>query len=374
MVYAANTVYTVSYDSESHFQVLTQLWGSKWPQVLPFCLGNVALMLVVTFMDAHYGETYIEMTPQGHTFIAVVVSFLLISRVNTALGRYNQARTHLANMCRETRQLVQYAFVYTADRQDDKAKEWRAELSHRALILLRAAMAVIDYPTTKRPASDIPGLEETEIKYLKQARNRNTKGRSSRKINLSPRVIEMLDEAEKNMRVPIQISYLLKKTIHSQGKKLQKPMEYVLENKLMASVDGFLSGYYGMRQFMTTPVPFPLVQMSRTFLFAYVFTIPFAMVGDRSSVLAHCFVVFLLTFGFVGLELVAIEMDNPFGEDDNDFNNGALAEVACEDTYMTVADVDGAEWANKLRRRMYDPKSKTQSPPDEQSRLLVEDV
>lgn len=31
--------------------------------------------------------------------------------------------------------------------------------------------------------------------------------------------------------------------------------------------------------------------------------------------------VFLMTYGFVGLELVAIELDNPFGNDANDFDN-----------------------------------------------------
>jgi predicted membrane chloride channel (bestrophin family) len=30
--------------------------------------------------------------------------------------------------------------------------------------------------------------------------------------------------------------------------------------------------------------------------------------------------VFVLTYGFIGLEVVAIELDNPFGNDPNDFN------------------------------------------------------
>jgi predicted membrane chloride channel (bestrophin family) len=59
--------------------------------------------------------------------------------------------------------------------------------------------------------------------------------------------------------------------------------------------------------------------MARTFLFAYVFTIPFALLSDKSTILAHCVEVFILTYGFMGLELVAIEMDNPFGDDENDF-------------------------------------------------------
>jgi predicted membrane chloride channel (bestrophin family) len=79
--------------------------------------------------------------------------------------------------------------------------------------------------------------------------------------------------------------------------------------------------------------------------------------------------VFVLTYGFVGLEVVAIELDNPFGEDENDFNNSALAMTAYEDIYLTVADTDGAEWADKLRVRMHDSASQ-ESLPTEQSWLL----
>ena len=100
---------------------------------------------------------------------------------------------------------------------------------------------------------------------------------------------------------------------------------------------------------MTTPIPFPLVQMARTFLFAYVFTLPFAMLGDDgSSAFAHCLIVFVVTYGFVGLELVAIELHDPFGDDENDFDNLGLAETAMEDAYLTMLDVDGREYAHKL--------------------------
>ena len=106
---------------------------------------------------------------------------------------------------------------------------------------------------------------------------------------------------------------------------------------------------FSVRTFLTTPIPFPLVQMSRTFLFAYVFTVPFALLSDKSSIVAHCCEVFILTFGFVGLELVAIELDNPFGNDENDFDNLGLAKASIEDAYLTVLDVDGKDYAWTLR-------------------------
>ena len=57
--------------------------------------------------------------------------------------------------------------------------------------------------------------------------------------------------------------------------------------------------------------------MARTFLFFYVYTVPFALLSDSSNAVAHCIVIFILTYGFMGLEYVSIELDNPFGEDDN---------------------------------------------------------
>ena len=119
------------------------------------------------------------------------------------------------------------------------------------------------------------------------------------------------------MRIPIRISYLLKKSFYSQEQRLEHPFHPRERASVMSTIDNFMSGYYGIRLFLTTPIPFPLVQMSRTFLFAYVFTIPFCLLDDNSSAFAHCCQVFFMTFGFVGLELVAIELDNPFGDDEN---------------------------------------------------------
>lgn len=124
---------------------------------------------------------------------------------------------------------------------------------------------------------------------------------------------------------------------------------------------------HSMRKFLTTPFPFPLVQMARTFLFFCtfptsacalfcldkcdsvmllthslvqfwqdVFTVPFALLSDTSSVYAHCVTIFILTYGFMGLEYVSIELDNPFGTDDNDFDNLGMAYVRTQQKSMSL--------------------------------------
>jgi hypothetical protein len=52
-------------------------------------------------------------------------------------------------------------------------------------------------------------------------------------------------EFEESMRVPIRVSYLLKKSIYSHKKRLPTPMAAIQENMLFTRVDGFMGGYYG---------------------------------------------------------------------------------------------------------------------------------
>jgi ion channel-forming bestrophin family protein len=71
---------------------------------------------------------------------------------------------------------------------------------------------------------------------------------------------------------------------------------------------------------VTTPIPFPMVQMSRTFIFFYIFTLPSALLTASSTPGADLVVLFIVTYGFIGLELISIELDDPFGDDAIDFD------------------------------------------------------
>lgn len=79
----------------------------------------------LTFLDTHYNQKYsLEISTQGHSFMTLIVSFLLVSRVNIGLGRYNQARDCLGAMYREERELIQNAVVFSDHCLDKSAKEW----------------------------------------------------------------------------------------------------------------------------------------------------------------------------------------------------------------------------------------------------------
>jgi predicted membrane chloride channel (bestrophin family) len=119
-----------------------------------------------------------------------------------------------------------------------------------------------------------------------------------------------------------------------------------------------MNGWFGMRKFLTTPVPFPLIQMTRTIVLIYVYSLPLVFLKDDAVSLMweHCVVVFLLSYGFLGLELVSIELDDPFGNDDNDFDCLAYARIVFEDAFLMINDTDGPEYADIIRRRMHSGK------------------
>lgn len=271
------------------------------------------------------GIVNLAITSQGHSFVTLVVAFLLVNRVSIALGRYNEARAYLAGMCGNVNELVQSLFALTAyENTDPEAKEWRFEVCHRALLLLRLSMVSIDYPNDSIPGWKIPEFSENapkEFEYVKRHLPLEGSSTARRWVH------KARTEYEENLRLPVRMAYLLRQTIHRHA-LTTVPLAMPYELKLLAFVDIFMNNYYGMAKFLTTPVPFPLIQMARTFLFFYIFTVPFALLSDTgSSPYAHIGIVFILTFGFKGLEAVAMELDDPFGDDPNDFDNLAMAEV-----------------------------------------------
>ena len=229
--------YSIIYDSSNHWQVLTQCWGSLWPRVLPYCLFNTALMVAITYATP-YLDVSLNISNQGHVFVSMVVAYLLVSRVNMALTRFNEARAHLESMFRETRELIQtLAVVSQTGNSDPVSKEWRLEVAYRMLLLLRTAMAVVDFPEHEQPAWMVPELHGKELQDIMT------------KTYLNPANHEFLYEPrtnfEESMRVPVRISYLLMQSIHSHHFRLQKPLNIMFENRLLASVSSFMAGYYG---------------------------------------------------------------------------------------------------------------------------------
>merc|ERR1712127_997824 len=111
-------------------------------------------------------------------------------------------------------------------------------------------------------------------------------------------------------------------------------------------------GFSTLESNTLTPFPFPITQMARTILFFWVSTLPFALCHDDYPVLGVCVLVFVISFGFIGLELVSMEMTDPFGIDANDFDQNQIAMLVFQDIYALVALFEGDETAFEIMKKM----------------------
>ena len=93
--------------------------------------------------------------------------------------------------------------------------------------------------------------------------------------------------------------------------------------KMIDLLHEFTISYRNLLRIASSPLPFVLVQMGRTFIFVWTLSLPFVLTGKdfvQEFPSVFCFVI-LLTYGFLGLEFVSRILSNPFGDEvKNDLN------------------------------------------------------
>ncbi|KAL7540225.1 hypothetical protein ACHAWF_012542 [Thalassiosira exigua] len=338
--------YAVAYNSRNHWAVLSQLYGSVWNEVILYCLFNVGLTLFDYYvLDDIFEARGVVITDKAHGISIFFVSFLVVSRANMALSRYNQARDNLCTLFIKARDFYTGIACQTKACQTQEAKTWRNDLAYYTCLLVRLCMASFDYADEEIEPWTIGELKgKIKEQILRDNQITGDTGKWAHK----PRTTK-----EETYRVPNAMAFHLRLALHDQADFLDADMGVGPVNRFNGLLEGVMGAYNNQVKIITTPMPFPLVQMARTMMFMWVFTLPIAIESDSSTVLIHCVVVFLLTFAFMGLETVSLELDDPFGHDENDLDNLGLAEYCVfENIYAVVRKVDGEEWATRVRENM----------------------
>merc|ERR1711907_738516 len=90
-------------------------------------------------------------------------------------------------------------------------------------------------------------------------------------------------------------------------------------------ISTYVGAWMAMEKICGTPMVFPYTQMLAIFMVLFVFTfpIPLAHVFWNEDVPLNCFLINtfisgLVAFAFFGMNAVGVEIENPFGSDDND--------------------------------------------------------
>jgi len=251
-------------------------------KLLPLIIGICLYSFLIAFLEMEYfklAETsHVKNIPIMHGMLGFVISLLLVFRTNTAYDRWWEGRKLWGALVNNSRNLaIKFAAILPI-----------SDKEHRAFF--RNAIPAFAFALQKHLRSELPNHETEDG------------------LN------QIFQHISKDKHVPNQIAALMTKRVHelvSQG-KITKEEWIILNNELVAFTD--ICG--ACERIKNTPIPFSYSIFLKKFIFFYVMTLPFGYVFSLGYYVIP--VVAFIFYVLASLELVAEEIEEPFGGDEND--------------------------------------------------------
>ena len=241
---------------------------------------------IITFLIVTYGGEIIESLEKLitlYSLIGFVISLLLVFRTNTAYDRWWEGRKKWGALVNDTRNLA---------------------IKIETSVNLPESRDVL-----RRMIANFPFAMKEHL-------------REQRKLEL----LELTDEERllltERQHIPIAISQkITEETKSLRAKGCLSEEDYLTIDK---NINALLDSLGACERIKNTPIPFSYSLFIKKFIFIYVTTIPLAFITvfGYYSVLIALFVFYVL----VSMEVLAEEIEDPFGMDDNDLPTDELSD------------------------------------------------
>jgi putative membrane protein len=251
----------------------------------PAVLIMSSLSAVLCYLLLDFFEFDFKTTIAMHSLLGIVLGLFLVFRTNSAYDRWWEGRKLWGSLLNNTRNL---SFKLNAflEKEDKENRTWFAVMISNFSIAVKEHL---------RNGVAIADLEPTDD-------------------------IDFIDAMGAASHVPNKLSALFYERIMRLFKdnKLTGDQLLLLDKELKEFAD-ILGGCERIRN---TPIPYSYSIYIKQFIFIYVVTLPFAFV--ESSGYMTIPIVGLITFVLLSVELIAEEIEDPFGKDVNDLPTDAL--------------------------------------------------
>ena len=277
----------IKYNPKSWVQLIFAFHKSDtfrilWKELIyisAFTIG-IAYVQMTYFPDAKYLSNLIAV----YSLIGFVISLLLVFRTNTAYDRWWEGRRKWGEMVNDSRNLAVKISTLQFDKKEND--------------FFRRMISNFVYATKERLRVNI-NLDE---------------------LQLTPEERKILNQKK---HVPVEIIHLMFKHMNKlKSDGLLSEMEYLAIND---NLDSLMDSLGACERIKNTPIPYSYSLFLKKFIFIYTTTLPFAFVADFGyfSALIATFVFYVL----VSMEVLAEEIEDPFGTDDNDLPTDQLCEM-----------------------------------------------
>ncbi len=267
----------IDYDPHHWLSHLFDIKGSMVREILGRVLACVAWSAVVVAF-ARYVTDVVVITTTIHSLVGVALGLLLVFRTNVSYDRYWEGRRMWGDIINASRDLARGVAIHLADAPErrDAVIRWTIAFSHAAMAGLRGGSGLGPV------GGELPEHQ----------------ARAALASGYAPLAVAA--------RIGAELA-----TARDEG---------VISDIILAHLDldvrKLTDSLGSCERIRKTPMPFAYVVHLRRALILYCFTLPFGLVKDFGwgTVLDTL----LISYVFFGVEEIGVEIENPFGHDDND--------------------------------------------------------
>lgn len=274
------------YDPKIWFSMIFHTYSRQIiKRLLPSLLFMGIYTAIICYVVIDVYQMPFKSTTQVHSILGIVLGLFLVFRMNSAYERWWEGRSRWGLMVNESRNLAQKLNSILSTEDIEDRNFFRKMMPNFPFALKEHLRDGVNFDEIEDPGGNV-------MAKLKKAKN-----------------------------VPnILLAMLYKRVIglQTQGKITGEQL-IVLDTELhnYSSIQG------ACERIKNTPIPYSYSMYIKKFIFTYIITLPFGFVSTFFYFTIP--IVLLLFYILVSIELIAEEIEDPFGRDINDLPTDRLA-------------------------------------------------
>ena len=264
-------------------------WGTLKVHASGFMVKPWAALVIFTLALTKFAKDYmpeflpeVSLNPSVHAVLGSALSFIMVFRTNTAYSRWGEARLLWGQVSNNVRSVASRARPMMKSQADFETL--LCQMIVFAVLLknhLRGELTSADELGELLPAATISRFSTFQNPPLAAISACSTTVRGGLKMDGADAVVA-------------NASY----------------------QTLMTALDNMAQAVGGMERIKNTPTPFGYVAALRTFILIWLSTMPFTLIGPFGWLASVA--IGMLSFLFLNLEQMAMEIEQPFGDDADD--------------------------------------------------------
>ncbi|AWI26175.1 bestrophin family protein [Flavobacterium pallidum] len=275
----------ISYNTKEWFTFIFRFHkADTFRKLLPIMLAIGAYAALLGYLEVEYfhlsEKNYIRKITIMHGMLGFVISLLLVFRTNTAYDRWWEGR-----------------------------KMWGALVNNSRNLALKVAAISNDEHDKSYFRKMIPTYAAVLQKHLTNE-------------EISQELFDNIPEMEHHKHKPNQVASLLfRKANEMYAERKISGEQLIIIN---AELQSFTDICGACERIKNTPIPYSYSAFIKKFIFFYVMSLPFGYSFDLGFYVAP--VVVFIFYVLASLELIAEEIEDPFGTDENDLPMKKISE------------------------------------------------